>query len=114
MAHKNMYTSNTGISKKYNQKFEIYEEKLTQDLLLLDKKIKYTTGKCNETFTYPFGTAPSYAWPIIKELGFKASLSCTEGINYITHNPDCLYLLKRFNRPAGLNSKDFFEKHGIV
>ena len=44
----------------------------------------------------------------IKELGFKASLSCTEGINYITHNPDCLYLLKRFNRPAGLNSKDFF------
>jgi len=110
----NMHTSNTGISKKYNQNFEIYEKNLTQDLLLVDKKIKYYTGKCNETFTYPFGAAPKYTWPIIKELGFKASLSCTEGINYITHNPDRLYLLKRFNRPSGLNSKDFFEKHGIV
>ena len=43
-----------------------------------------------------------------------ASLSCTEGINYITHNPDCLYLLKRINRPSGINSKDFFEKNGIL
>jgi len=110
----NMHTSSTGISKKYNQSSETYEAKLSEDILLLDKKIKYYTGKCNETFTYPFGAAPKYAWPIIKELGFKASLSCTEGINYITHNPDCLYLLKRINRPTGVNSKDFFEKNGIV
>lgn len=108
------YKTRNGINKKDGESQETYERKLTENVLLLDKKLKHHIGKCNNTFTYPFGAAPKYAYSIIKELGFKATLSCTEGINYISHNPECLYLLKRINRASGLSSKDFFKKNGII
>ena len=47
---------------------------------------------------------------IIKELGFKASLSCEQGINKLTKNPNSLYLLKRYNRPSYISTYNFFQK----
>lgn len=52
--------------------------------------------------------------PIIKDLGFKSSLSCTEGINYITDDSNCLFGLKRFNRSSRTSTSAFFKKIEIM
>ena len=44
----------------------------------------------------------------LKELGFAATLTCEYRINRLTHDPDCLYGLGRYLRPAGVDSAAFF------
>ena len=39
---------------------------------------------------------------ILDKMGFNITLSCTDGINFITENSS-LKLLKRFNRPHGIS-----------
>lgn len=64
-------------------------------------------------YAYPFGAYSEDSFDILKVLGFKATLSCNEGINEITRGSDCLYLLKRYNRPSGISSADFFKNLNI-
>lgn len=51
-------------------------------------------------FTYPFGSISLDSIDILKDMGFLASLSCGEGINKITTDPECLFLLKRCIRTS--------------
>lgn len=97
-----------GCSKKSYESNESYSNILSNDILTLQKKFWQNTGYMPNTFTYPFGSISKASLPIIKQLGFKASLSCASGINYITKDPNCLYCLKRNNRPSGITSEDFF------
>ena len=76
----------------------------------LQNEFKEYTDYVPSTFTYPFGSVEKCSTDIIKELGFKASLSCTSGVNYITRNPESLYLLKRNNRISGISTEKFFNK----
>lgn len=99
-----------GCSKKSFESIETYEKILTNDIQKLQQEFEQNVGYTPTTFTYPFGSISKASFPIIKKLGFKASLSCASGINYITKNPDCLYCLKRNNRPSGISSEAFFEK----
>lgn len=99
-----------GCSKKSYESNETYTKILSNDLLFLQKKFQENTGYTPNTFTYPFGSISKASFPIIKNLGFKASLSCSSGINYITKDPNCLYCLRRNNRPSGISSEDFFKK----
>lgn len=59
-------------------------------------------------YAYPFGAYSEESFDILENMGFKATLSCNEGINFITQGGS-LYLLKRFNRPSGITSEAFFE-----
>lgn len=91
-----------------------YEKNLTEDLLKVNNIIKETTGETPVTFTYPFGYADKNSYKIIKKIGFLSTLSCSEGMNKIIRNaPECLYLLKRYNRTSNISTKDFFDKVGI-
>lgn len=100
-----------GIGSIKGETKEEYTKIITSDLIKLNKKIKDITGKEPVTFTYPFGKAVENSYDVIKDVGFLASLSCEEGINVIMENDkDCLYMLKRYNRPSGISTKDFFEK----
>lgn len=88
-----------------------YRKVLTDDLVRLQKEIKHYTGKAPDTFTYPFGIYSDYEEALVKELGFKATLSCSEGINYITcGDKECLYQLKRYLRDKSSESSALFEK----
>lgn len=87
---------------------ENYEEMLREDLLKNQEKIKNAIGTEPAAFAYPFGNAPKEAREIIKEL-FKSSFSCTEGINYITKDPNSLYMLKRYNRPSSKSAKEILK-----
>lgn len=88
-----------------------YTDIFTNDILKLqDEFEKNCNGYKPNTFTYPLGAVSKDSIPLIKDLGFKASLSCTSGINYITKNPECLYLLKRNNRSGSVSTQSFFRK----
>ena len=99
-----------GCSKKSYESEENYRKILSNDITLLQEMFQENTGYTPNTFTYPFGSISKASIPIVKDLGFKASLSCSSGVNNITRNPDCLYCLKRNNRPAGISTYEFFRK----
>lgn len=73
-------------------------------------------ANCNFTpyiYTYPFGEYTPDSTRVLEKLGILISFTCNEGINIIIGEPDCLYLLKRYNRDGRLESSDFFKKIGI-
>ena len=99
-----------GTKKLKGETNEQYKKILEEDILKLQKEFEEYTNYTPQCFTYPFGGISNASLDIIKELGFKASLSCEEGINKITKNPNSLYLLKRFNRPSYISTYNFFQK----
>ena len=99
-----------GAKKKKGESDEEYKKILEEDINKLQNEFKENTGYTPTCFTYPFGGISNSSIEIIKELGFKASLSCEEGINKITKNPNSLYLLKRYNRPSFMSTYNFFQK----
>ncbi len=100
-----------GAKRKKGESLESYRSMLTADIMTLQNKLKDTCGITPNTFTYPFGAISSESKEIIKELGFKASLSCLEGVNLINKDKeDVLFGLKRKNRPHGVSSEKFFKR----
>ncbi len=100
-----------GAKKNRGESIEAYKNLLYSDVGLLQQKLKESVGIEPNTFTYPFGYMCSDSVPILKEMGFKATLSCSEGVNIINKNKkDILYGLKRKNRPHGVSTESFFKK----
>lgn len=87
--------SRRGCQRKSGESEEEYRAALTNDLGAMQKKCEEKLGAEPEVFTYPFGLVSSESIDIVKDMGFKASLSCTEGVNDISRDPEGLYLLKR-------------------
>ncbi len=98
-----------GCRKKSWESVEEYKKILTEDITKLQNEFKENTGYEPNTFTYPFGAISKASLEIIKDMGFKASLSCISGTNYITKDPDCLYQLKRNNRVTGISISRFLK-----
>lgn len=96
--HKNKKGERCGTKKVSGESAEHYAAEFKKDvgtaqqLLLKNAEVNATC------FTYPFGMISKESVALVKEMGFSSSLSCFEGINYITPDPDSLYLLKRYNR----------------
>ncbi len=99
-----------GAKKKYSESCKSYELFLTSDLQKLQDDFSKNVHYTPYLFTYPYGGISKESIGIIKNIGFKASFSCTSGINYITQKPECLFNLKRNNRPNGISSNVFFSK----
>lgn len=103
------YDARNGVSQVSNESDEDYRTFLTSDICRLQDKIAYVTGVSPTTFTYPFGAFNENTDTILKEIGFKATLSCTEGVSTIKKgDPGCLYKLKRHLRPPGSSPQEFF------
>lgn len=106
-----MNNGRNGCKKTSSESAEHYSNFLSNDLNKLQEEFR---NNCNgyqpNTFTYPFGAVSKESNSIVKNLGFKASLSCTSGINIITKDPNCLYLLKRNNRVPEISTEQFFMK----
>lgn len=83
-----------GIMKKKNESLETYESVISNDILKLQQEFEENTGYIPNTFTYPYGAISKESTEILKKLGFKATLSCKDGVNHITKDPECLYELK--------------------
>lgn len=97
----NLHTTDkgrNGTKKKRGESAEQYREALTSDLGRLQEEFQKNTGYTPSTFTYPFGSVSNASFDIIKEMGFKATLACESGMNKISRDPECLYMLKRYLR----------------
>ncbi len=100
-----------GIKRIKGEPLEDYSNILTSDISMLQDKLAEVTGIRPNTFAYPFGSISKESKDILKKLGFKATLSCAEGVNIINKNKkDVLFRLKRNNRPHGVPSANFFKK----
>ncbi|HIU24996.1 MAG TPA: polysaccharide deacetylase family protein [Candidatus Copromorpha excrementigallinarum] len=103
------YDLRNGVAQVYNETDSHYRDFLMGDVCGLQDKIAYVTGVAPNTFTYPFGSFNENTDTVLKEIGFKATLSCTEGISTIRKgDPQCLYRLDRYLRPPGVSSEEFF------
>ena len=61
-------------------------------------------------YAYPYGACSRETEEVLRGLGFRCTLGCAEKENLITRDPDCLYLLGRYNRPSGVSTEAFFGK----
>lgn len=102
----NMHTisqKRNGTKKQRGESDEHYKTALTEDIGKMQELIKTHTGSAPIAFTYPFGSVSKASFDILKEMGFKSTLSCESGMNYITRDSECLYMMKRYIRPHGRN-----------
>ena len=111
--HKN--TGNrSGIKKKKDETIDNYREFLYSDVSKMKTAMINNTGKEPVAFAFPFGSFSRESTPILKECGFKMTLTCEEKVNIIKKaEPESLFGLGRYNRPEGISSENFFEKMGI-
>jgi peptidoglycan/xylan/chitin deacetylase (PgdA/CDA1 family) len=88
-----------GCSQMTNEAFSVYEEVMKEDILTLQQKIASKIDKTPSTFTYPYGKYNSNTEAILKNLGFKATLTVKYGVNLVNRDdPETLFNLKRICR----------------
>ena len=98
-----------GAKKLSSESVEDYQRLLYGDLHRTDALIYENTGYKPTAFTYPFGFISPESKMVIREIGYKASISSEGGINHISRETADLYGLKRVNRPSGKSSAEFFK-----
>lgn len=103
-----------GIAKKRGEDEKSYTDAVSLDILKLQDALERYSGVRPTVFAYPFGEICEESKPLIKQLGFRMSFSCTEKINRIDqYDTGCLYCLGRFNRPSFISTADFMKRCGI-
>ncbi len=99
-----------GVKRKKGESASDYKNFFFADTQKAQDKFLENTGFSPIIYTYPFGAYNDESTDYLKEMGFRLSLSCTEKINIITKDPDCLFLLNRYNRPSDIVTSDYFER----
>ena len=99
-----------GSKRRQGENSQSYKAFFCGDCIKLQQLLKDKCGITPTAYTYPFGAITPDTTEYLKELGFKASLSCEEKCNYITRDPECLFLLGRYNRPSGISTREFMKK----
>ncbi|MDR1530721.1 MAG: polysaccharide deacetylase family protein [Clostridiales bacterium] len=91
-----------GSGKRGGELAEAYQARLSADLAKCQESVKKNIGVTPTAYTYPLGIISKGSKAVLVSLGFKASLSCSEGMNIIEeNNPDCLFSLRRNIRKSG-------------
>jgi len=101
-SHSYHFHDGIGCGRRKGESMEEYQKRLKADLLKLQETLTKKIGRAPTTFTYPLGIISNGSEEVLRELNFKASLSCWEGLNTITAGePDSLFQLKRNIRRSG-------------
>ena len=87
-----------------------FEIAFTADAGRAQEALYEHTGAAASAFTYPYGLSSPFSDAILEEMGFRASLSCDFGINRITHDPRCLFMLKRICRSHGSDPEELIAR----
>lgn len=100
-----------GCAIKNGEDTESYKKLLTEDIETLQANFNENCGARPVCFTYPYGSICLEAEETIKELGFKASLSVSGGINKLrTGEAGCLYAMRRNNRSPDMSVEVILDK----
>lgn len=89
---------------------EQYRMALENDIGKMQELCRRHLGAVPTTFTYPFGAITPSSAAILKEMGFRATLTCEGRMNRITTDPACLFGLGRYIRTADESTASFFAK----
>mgnify|MGYP003370285136 CR=1 FL=1 len=101
-----------GASKEPRETPSDYLKRLQGDLYRNQLFLKSVTGAAPNTFTWPYGAYTEDARALLKEMNFRATLSCASGINRIKKgDTDCLYLLKRNIRKPDFDFSKLLSEH---
>lgn len=100
----------SGSKKKSWESKGEYQSIFKADTQKTQEECLANTGIAPIMYAYPFGEYSKESLDVLKELGFRASFTCNEGVNIITHDPECLFFLKRNNRPDNIGTAEFFSK----
>ena len=97
-----------GAKRVNGETVEQYAQALREDVQKMQDAVTQNIGFTPTAFTYPFGAISEESVPILKEMGFQATMTCESRLNRITRDPECLYGLGRYRRPLGVSSSEFF------
>jgi peptidoglycan/xylan/chitin deacetylase (PgdA/CDA1 family) len=78
-----------------------YAERLAADVLRAQERIWEETGQKCQVFTYPYGRYCAESEELLREIGFRATLTCDFGVNRLSPQEDCLFGLRRICRSHG-------------
>ncbi len=96
---KNNKDNRKGVGQKNGESDETYREKFIADTEKNQQLLKDNCDITPVTYAYPYGEMCKNSEAILKELGYRATLSCLQKDNYITQgNPDSLFCLSRYLR----------------
>ena len=98
-----------GMGKIYGESEAEYEKLINNDIKKFNENFERASGEITDIMAYPYGIKNETLKTIVRENGFKITLTCREEINKISVGGS-LEDLGRFNRPYGESSKSFFEK----
>lgn len=117
----------SGVIEMQNHSFDFHElsprrgclRKQGEDQAAYENIFRTDTQRAQEVFaklgidepicyTYPYGACNAETDALVEQCGFVSSLSCEEGINRLTHDPRCLYKLKRWNRDGRQSTEQFW------
>ncbi len=98
-----------GCARLPDETVEDYSAMLSADVGLLRTELQLNCGVSPVVFAYPFGSLCPESLPVLRDSGILMTLTCREGMNLITRDPDCLYGIFRYNRSGLLSTEDFME-----
>lgn len=102
-----------GAAQARGESEDTYITKFAADCDRTQQLLEINSGIKPRIYTYPFGAYCDLSQKILQDSGYIMTLTCNEGINVLSYDIDCLKLMRRFNRPGGISSTDFFAKCGI-
>jgi len=104
-----LHKGGMGAKKRKGESAEQYGKRLSADLGRLQARLSEMVGVPATTFTYPYGAISEESGPVLREMGFRASLSCSDKVSLLRENDKrSLFVLGRANRPHGRDSAEFF------
>lgn len=109
----NMHSNDTkrkGSTINPNESYNDYRNVFISDVMKLQTELETHCKLSPEFYTFPYGFDCDEATQILRDLGFKATLSCREKPNFITKDTTCLIGLNRYNRPSGISTESFMKK----
>lgn len=102
-----------GISKLAGENYESYKKAVGEDISKAQDLIYKNLGYYPVCFTYPYGAYDDYSQQLIKDLGFSASLICTEKLNTITADKESLYNLGRYIVTPENSAEEILKRIGL-
>ena len=99
-----------GCAKLPTESNEEYTAALRSDIGLLRTELHQNCGIVPTVFAYPYGALCRESLPVLRDSGILMTLTCREGMNYITRDPDCLYGIFRYNRSGLLSTTEYMER----
>lgn len=104
-------TGRQGSAQRPDERRDSWQAAFTADTQSLQLVLSETCGVTPVCYAYPFGQLTEGADALLKEMGFRVSLTCSELRSVVTSgDPDCLFSLGRFNRDGRLSTEAYMKK----